>query len=58
MSLSVYALHLRDLTSFKSDRVFRGTKATDDPVLVKMLSSGVVKPPKEGDDDRAPRAAG
>ncbi|TFK48554.1 DHS-like NAD/FAD-binding domain-containing protein [Heliocybe sulcata] len=34
-----------------------GIQAVEDPVIKKMLSSGIMKPP-EDDDDRAPRAAG
>ncbi|KAL5500971.1 hypothetical protein ACEPAH_9358 [Sanghuangporus vaninii] len=39
-------------------RALSGTRAVEDPILARLLSSGIVKPPPEGDDDRAPRAAG
>ncbi|EJD00489.1 DHS-like NAD/FAD-binding domain-containing protein [Fomitiporia mediterranea MF3/22] len=39
-------------------RMLAGSRATEDPVLVELLSSGIVKPPPRDDDDRAPRASG
>lgn len=35
----------------------RGIQAFEDPVVVEMLQSGIVKPPPD-DNDRLPRAAG
>lgn len=35
-----------------------GSRATDDPVIHRMLTSGIMQPPPSDDDDRAPRAAG
>ena len=36
----------------------RGTRARTDPVIIKMLESGIENPPPPDDDDYAPRAAG
>lgn len=35
----------------------RGSQATEDPVIERLLRSGIYDPPSD-DDDRAPRAAG
>jgi len=39
-------------------RAVIGTRARDDPLLAKMLLSGIDKPPSFHDDDRQPRAVG
>ncbi|KAF8159489.1 DHS-like NAD/FAD-binding domain-containing protein [Crassisporium funariophilum] len=39
-------------------RAVIGAQANDDPVIIEMLRSGIVKPPSPDDDDRQPRAAG
>ncbi|KZT07293.1 DHS-like NAD/FAD-binding domain-containing protein [Laetiporus sulphureus 93-53] len=35
-----------------------GSRASEDPVVVNMLRSGIVRPPLEDEDDTAPRAVG
>ncbi|KAF5350219.1 hypothetical protein D9758_007780 [Tetrapyrgos nigripes] len=35
-----------------------GTRATEDPIIEKLLNSGISKPPSADDDDRYPRATG
>ncbi|KAF9477605.1 DHS-like NAD/FAD-binding domain-containing protein [Pholiota conissans] len=39
-------------------KAIAGSRTDEDPVIVEMLTSGVVNPPSPDDDDRAPRAAG
>jgi hypothetical protein len=34
----------------------RGIRAFEDPIVVKMLKSGIEKPPLDDDDGRSPRA--
>jgi hypothetical protein len=36
----------------------RGTRAVEDEVVREMLESGIMRPPEDCDNDRAPRAAG
>jgi len=39
-------------------RTVIGARAQDDPVVAKMLRSGIENPPLSDDDDRHPRAGG
>jgi len=39
-------------------RTVIGVRAQDDPVVAKMLRSGIENPPLSDDDDRHPRAGG
>jgi len=39
-------------------RAVIGTRARDDPLVARMLQSGIDNPPSLHDDDRRPRAAG
>lgn len=43
---------------FGLKELYSSSSASDNPVVARLLTSGIVKPLADDDDDRAPRAAG